>query len=309
MNQHLVLLDFDGTLANTFEPSPNGWDVESASGYAISQVFGREGTRVFEERGGLLSNEPGELVAAIAAKVGSGDSALAELTQRFVNAKLELLMEEISPQWPELYPGVKGFVGAVSEGRLPVDIGILSSGHDNAIRKVFEVNGLDAPRILVTSYLLRERNKPKLHKPHPYQMAEAHRRWLVQRSILPRFDGFPNGEQYMGRSLGKPNMLYVGDDPVRDGGLAAAGRIPFVFVPFTKPGFIPDPEKGQIGVANFNELLVRLDYNRIALLEEESFAQVLFNRTDNELFPPLSEEQMPYARIVQENTGRFAERR
>lgn len=302
MNQHLVLLDFDGTMVDTFKDSPNGWNVENASQYAIGRVFGDRGTVAFKERGGLRSGEPGEIVADISSRLGLNTDLIRQLTQDFVDAKLEVLTPEISPEWPSVYPGVRGFVAAASEGRIPVDIGVLSSGHDGFITKVFEINGL-APKFLITSDLLRERAMPQRprYKPHPYQLAEAHRQWLVQRAILPRYDNGNGREQFVGRALGKQNMLYIGDDPVKDGGLALEARIPFVHVPFRKPDFVPDAEKGQMSVPDFNELLVRLDWNKWALYEGVSFAQVLFGKADTELFPPVPDGEV-YRKILGERS-------
>lgn len=305
MNQHLVLLDFDGTIANTFKDSPRGLNVGKASRLAIREVFGRNGALAFDEIGGLRNREPGELVKMIKEMTRSAYVDLAEATEQFVQTKLSLLIPEISSQWPELYPGAAEFLQKAGRDGYWVDIGILSSGHDDPIRRVLEVNGIGSTDlILVTSDLLRQREMPQRarYKPHTYQFAEAHRQWLVQRSLLPRFDGLSDGEQYLGRALGKPNILYVGDDPVKDGGLAREARAPFIFVPFTQPGFEPQLEKGQLGVVDFDELDDVLDYQHgDELGKGRSFAEALFGRRDSELFPPLPDGEV-YRRILKERS-------
>jgi hypothetical protein len=91
----------------------------------------------------------------------------------------------------------------------------------------------------------------------------------------------------------KARLAYVGDDPLKDGGLAQNARIPYVYAPFTKPGFEPDSQKGQVGMVDFFDLSKRLQL--ADGLSERSWSEILLNRPDREVFPPLSESQRPYA--------------
>ena len=307
MNRHLVLLDFDGTIANTFKDSPSGMNVGVASRQAISEVFGRNGALAYDESGGLRNREPGELVSDISRMVRGNGLDNAANTDWFVQAKLSRIIPDISPEWPELYPGVRDFLQTATNDGYWVDVGILSSGHNEFIERSLEVNGIDASSmIMVTSDLLRQREMPlrPRHKPHSYQFAEAHRQWLKRRGVLPLSVDAEGGASFTGRSYDKSNILYVGDDPVKDGGLAQESRVPFVFVPFTKPGFTPDASRGQMQVADFGDLGDIIGYqNGDRLAKGASFAQVLFGKNDQELFPPLADGEV-YRRILRERSFR-----
>lgn len=309
MQNYLIVTDFDGTLAATFENSPKGMNVHVASDCAVSDVFGQDGHKVYETIGGLKNREPGELVRLILQEMKKGTLGMSikEWTSRYVNAKLSYLVPEISPKWPRLYPGVKEFFKLIEGGRFPISIGVVSSGHDDFIRQVFQINGIRLPDVLVTSDLLTIREMPKRerYKPHTYQLAEAHRQWKSEAT-----SSLKSGESYIGRNQGKPNILYIGDDPIKDGGLAQQARIPFIFVPFTKPGFEPDAEKGQFLASDFFKLTNLLLSRASELTEGKPFASVLFGRNDTELFPPLDESQRPYVQWLTdaERSGNQRER-
>ena len=291
---HLIVCDFDRTLADTFMPSPSGMQVSKAYDLAVFSVFGEAGYSLFRGAlGGIKNREPGELVNDLfstAKRLGiflsRRCSPVHELTELLVQKKLSFLLPEISREWPPLYDGVKEFFDLAHQGELPIEIAIVSSGHDEFIRRVFEVNGLPAPSNLVTSDAIRRvdgvMNRP-LHKPYPYQLALAHQRWLKNNNSYSSSEGFT------GRSRQKPFMMFIGDDPVKDGELALRSRIPFGFVPFANPSFIPSPSKGQMFVPDFKFLIRFLNQHRTALLEGKSFAEVLFGIVDRELFSPIRE--------------------
>lgn len=305
MNKHLVVTDFDGTLAKTFEDSPNGMNVHRSSELAIRDLFGVSGIQVYHDIGGLQNREPGELVRIVRAITGQVDMSEDEAIRSYIDAKLNHTLPEISPKWPQLYPGVKNFLQKATRDGYFVDVAILSSGHDVFIKRALEVNGIDpSSLIIVTSDVLREREMPHRprHKPYSYQFAEAHKGWLEKKGLLPQSDDPADRESYVGRSLGKPNILYIGDDPIKDGGLAAEARVPFIFVPFTKPDFVPSPERGQLLVSDFEELDDILDYQHgDELGVGQSFAQALLDKRDEELFPPLPDGEI-YAGIMKERS-------
>ena len=287
---HLVLTDFDGTLANTAKDSPSGMNVHVAYESAVASVFGHKGLLAYDRLGGLKNREPGELVRLLQNETGRFDESHRDLTERLVTAKLDCMLPEIGPEWPALYPGVSEFLNKAADGEYPFDVGILSSGHDEFIKRALLVNGIDPEKfLLVTSDIMRERPMPERprYKPHSYQLAEAHLQWLKSRGIIPQSDDPTQREEYLGRRLGKPNILYIGDDPVKDGGLAREARIPFIFVPNTNPDFIPDTAKGQFGDLDFNDLdIVMGDYAQDALIKGRDFSTALFGVPDRELFPP-----------------------
>lgn len=292
--KHLIICDFDRTLADTFTPSPSGMEVSKAYDLAVLSVFGEAGFSLFRGvLGGIKNREPGELVRdllltakALGIFLDKNGIPSDRLTEALVQKKLSFLLPRISKEWPRFYDGVKEFFDLAHQEELPIEIAIVSSGHDEFIRRAFEVNGLLAPSNLVTSDAIRRvdgvMNRP-LHKPYPYQLALAHQRWLKNNNNDPSFDGFT------GRGQQKPFMMFIGDDPVKDGELALRSRIPFGFVPFVNPSFIPDPSKGQMFVPDFKFFIRFLNQHRTALLEGKPFAEILFGVADRELFPPVRE--------------------
>lgn len=288
-NRSLGVFDFDGTVANTFADSPNGINVTVATTEAVKQIFGEEGFAVFMAQGGMKNREPGEMVQDIRRDLGLGDDVYHETTKQFIDAKLGILIPEINENWPEPAPGVKELFMRAQEGSLPIDIAIASSGHDGFIEQWFRVNGIPRPNIIVTSDIIRARPEPQRErfKPYTYQFAEVHRRW-EGRSYNGSVDW--NEELYTGRHHHKDKMFYVGDDPVKDGGLALNVRIPYVHVPFSGRQFDPDETKGQLTINDFTELTDILDAHSQALREGASFAEVFFGRSDAELFPPRTPE-------------------
>lgn len=303
LQRYFVVMYFDGTLAATFDRSPNGMDVKLAYELAIREVFGQTGLRIYQDGGGLKNREPGEIVKSILHSLGSysvDETRIA--TEILVEKKLSHLTPEISEQWPRLYPGVKEFFGQVNSGTSHIDTGIVSSGHDDFIKAVFRINDIVPPDILVTSDILRSRKRSEVEscKPHTYQMAEAHRQWH-KTSLNGQFTN--NGES---RNHGKPYMVYVGDDPVKDAGLAERARIPFLFVPFTHPDFHPDPEKGQMAISDFSQLTEMLQERDQELREGKSFSSILLRKSDSELFPPKPNPELSTTQAKTESASTYS---
>ncbi len=293
-NRYFIVCDFDGTLANTFESSPNGMNVSRATDNAVRDVFGDDGYDAYEQIGGMSNREPGELVQLIQKQMGFG--VFEDATEQFVEQKLSYLLPEITPEWPKLYPGFREFFQRASE--LSIDIGIISSGHDSFIRKAFEVHGI-TPDILVTSDIIRSRRMPQRprYKPNPYQFAEGHLQWL-KKSV----DGDPlapeNREIVIRGAQDKQRIVYIGDDPVKDGGLAERVGIPFIFVPFTKPEFTPVAEAGQVLALDFFAICDTINNHAEDLREGKSFAQIFLEEGRN--LPPQSVEGQQHMMVSRE---------
>ncbi len=313
MKRHLVLADYDGTLANTSQKSPRGKNVESASMLAVHSVFGEVGVRAFHKLGGVKSREPGELVEKIRIVTGKTDVPQNEATEMFVASKLRYLLREVGSNWPRFYPGAIDFLKKATTDGYFADVGIISSGHDAFINRSLEKNGIDSSRlIIVTSDLIRQKPMPERprYKPHSSQFAEAHKRWLDMHGGLPKSNDRYGKELYLGRGLGKPNILYIGDSVEKDGGLAKEARVPFIFVPNTEQGIDLQGNaqiRADAGFLEINEMLDLMNGNEA--LREQSFAQVLFSVEDSELFPPPMESDRPWPRIMREGAGRMMERR
>jgi hypothetical protein len=308
-HNHLLVLDFDGTSADTFGDSPNGINVHVASAHAVRRVFGDNGMAVYRDIGGLQNREPGELVRLILQHLESNSQVHTPevLTEWYVTAKLAVLIPEISREWPKMYPGVKDLFQGAAEGRIPVNTAIASSGHDEFIHRVFEVNQTPQPDILVTSDVLRNRSLPhrQRYKPFTYQLAEVHRQWLRMDTGSLASD---TANAYTGRNLGKPYIAYAGDDPARDGGLALQARIPYIYVPFTKPGYTPHADMGQTQIDSLLDLAQLLQRHADEMESGMSFSKVLLGREDAEVFPSQPESEYPYAQWLRETMGQGSHR-
>jgi len=61
MNNHLLAFDFDGAIARTFKPSPQGIGINEAYSFAVQDIFGDEGTHLYKSHGTLQNRSPSEL--------------------------------------------------------------------------------------------------------------------------------------------------------------------------------------------------------------------------------------------------------
>ncbi|MGC9599403.1 MAG: hypothetical protein ABSE18_03400 [Minisyncoccia bacterium] len=257
--RYLFLFDFDGTLADTFTASPNNIGVNEAHRFALETLFGKEGVKVYDRQGGHKNRAPSELIADLLRekpelldnarqffekqngerKEGGmlWDNADPQrtITELFVQVKLEQLSGEIGAKfpdgrvWPPPCDGVSALLKEIGElnerGDVAIDIGVLSSGHTEFIKKAFSAWGLPAPRVLVTDDDIRERTYPKelfrRVKPGVFPFALAHWKWLREQGM--RTDNF----DLKGAMEMRERVMYGGDDPVKDGELAKSASVPF----------------------------------------------------------------------------------
>jgi len=191
-----IILDFDGSLFNTFLPSPNGIGVKEAYEVAVSQCFGSKALSIYREKG-LQNRGPSEVVRWL-----NGGQLSVELTKELVQIKLDCMMSEIGKIgkdgriWPPIFPGVAEFLNRLNEVQVPW--AILSSGHREFILKTFAVWGLLEPKVFSDDEASRLPEYPV--KPNPVLLEMA-----CQELGIP-FE--PN------------ELVYIGDDLVKDGGLA-----------------------------------------------------------------------------------------
>jgi hypothetical protein len=112
MKKYLIALDFDGTLASTFEPSPQGIGVNEAYTLAVRDVLGPEGLAAYgsDRIGGLKNRAPCELVRDI---LHEGDtSAILAHAREFLDKNRAILeLEKYVPDgkgvplvWDETNP-------------------------------------------------------------------------------------------------------------------------------------------------------------------------------------------------------------
>jgi hypothetical protein len=299
-NRLFILTNFDGTTFNTFEPAPSGIGVHEAYECAIRDLFGDEGFEIYKNKlKGLQNREPGQLFDLLTNELGLGiDEVSSRFGSRrmgiasFIDAKLSYMLDDISPHWPKPYPGVVDFFKAIEEGKLPVIFGLASSGHREFIKKVYEVNGLKPPEIMITSDEINALVEPRrpLYRPYPYQIAVLHSQMLRQ-------DGYSavGAERSLNRRDGVKNrMIFIGDHPETDAGVADRARIPFGFVPFRYPNFKPDPEKNQRLIPDFFALRQLLEDHRGDIEGGVSASEVFLGAPDSERFPPVADSDRPY---------------
>lgn len=252
----LIIADFDGTLANTFEVSPNGIGIHEAYNTAIQDIFGRTGIGIYAEIGGLQNRSPGELIVDILSVAknksllidnahmffrnrngnlldlvpeGKGaeliwDNSQPEtvISEMLVLRKLEILIAEVGEEWPRPFNGVLPFFKRCYEEMAKVVL--LTSGHELFVKKVFSCWGIDVPGMITDDDL---RGKiPYLSKPNPA---------LIKLALEQSSGGDP--------------VCYIGDDPIKDGQLAQNSGLPFLW-------FNPSKEKPASG---FPENTVEFD--------------------------------------------------
>lgn len=233
VGRRLVAADFDGTIAYTFEPSPAGVDVKSATGHAIRVVLGDGAFSSYQEKGGLRNRAPYEVVAELRPDLGT-EGQLA-LTRKLSREKLSILLGEIGSRfptgevWPRPVPGYLDFFEAFrSQGQSArTDHVILSSGHQAFIRKAFRVWGIDYPVPLVSEETSRalartRRVAPEdMLKPAKGLMDSVLWAWM-------RRNGEPDNADTL--DFARQHTLMVGDDLVKDGGLAHNSGTSFIHI-------------------------------------------------------------------------------
>ena len=205
-----LVLDFDGTVANTFELNPNGLGVSEAYENAVGVLFGLEALGQYRSSGGLKNRSPREVVRGLQIQGFLSDGDTAQLTENLVRLKIECLTSGIGQPlqdgalWPRLTLGFAEFWVQVRKNP-ETFTAILSSGHQAFITKTFEVHKLVLPHLTVTDDESRALPEP-LSKPDP-------RLWqyMVERANMPLL-----------------NPVYIGDDQGKDGGLARNSGVPFL---------------------------------------------------------------------------------
>jgi hypothetical protein len=258
----LFAYDFDKTLARTDVESPEGITVEVAYALALDRICGTTG--LLRELGGLQNRAPLELAQAVlehdaeflaraelirdrkelsAGLVPEGKGVdlsratgvelVAELITRLKLARLTGQVHYAPRQWPPLCEGVTEQIAALGDR----PYGIVSSGHDFFIEKSLAVWDVRLPDFIVTDDDLRGLPLPvsQKTKPGPFPME-----LLLARA------------RQAGLTVLNENVLYMGDDLDKDGGMARAARTRFVWYnPNGLPGTLWE---GACEIRHFAEL-------------------------------------------------------
>lgn len=231
----LVVKDFDGTVARTFEKSPEGIGVIESHVMAIDEMFGAKAVDTFIKNGGLRNRSALEVVQE--AEPGVSGTALAELVARFIDTKLGISLEQIGTRfpdgnvWPRPTPGYLEHRAAVEGARqqgVMIDDAILSSGHEPFIKKTYAAWGVGLPLHIVAEDTVRgmalQFPPEQLIKPSPKLMEVVVNKWResFQLADVP----------YLTPSDTR-QVVYIGDDLNKDGELASNSHADFVHL---RPG-------------------------------------------------------------------------
>lgn len=227
LNLNLVL-DFDGTMADTFRPSPHEIGVSEAYCLALNHLFGRCGEKALLAAGGLQNRAPIELIAALRDQ-GLSVNSLEDVAEELVTAKLAVLLGEICPAWPLPCRGYAEFNTEIKRFRQDghnIRLAILSSGHREFIEKTLCMwktqweGEVIWPDVIICDDDLRQLDMPMQDKikPSPFLFT------LIR------------------EQMSEENFIYFGDCPEKDGRLAVAAGVPFGWFATADNKKIPSPE-------------------------------------------------------------------
>lgn len=249
LSNHFVGYDFDGTVALTFAPSPHNVTVASAYDTAIDAVFGARALMYYRANGGLGNRAPIEIVKQLAPEALGAEQV--ELLGRLDNAKLAVLLEEITEQWPRPTVGYHSFVQRLQSNRRRHDRitdAIISSGHESFIAKTYNAWGMQMPTIILAqeaiSAMAMTEKIALPTKPSTTIMRFAHTAWRAN-------FGHPPTPQISASDAAR--MQYIGDDKMKDGQMAANAGIKFHLLDPSNSQKIWDRLAGELELATLRQ--------------------------------------------------------
>lgn len=228
----LLAKDFDGTVAQTFEKSPNGIGVNETYVLAIESMFGVKAIDEYLEAGGLRNRAPIEVVQELAPDA-TGDE-LDQLLSLFIYTKLSVSMEQIGTRFPDGnvwprpttgYLGLRERIEAARDAGLLIDDLVLSSEHESFIRKTYKAWSVGLPTHIIDEETVRQQALglpiEQLVKPSPVLIDIAHNTWRRGYGLTAVSGHSPSERE---------RIIYIGDDPVKDGELAKSSGVEFVLL-------------------------------------------------------------------------------
>lgn len=318
----LIVVDFDETFAKTRvgregEVNFFGWisyisllrcvkkpknkeNQQEYERYRLRQMVVEKAHKAIE---GIKGKETSEYVSALFEKIRElgfvPEEELAErdeFVSRFVNYRVEQLIDNTRSEWPLFHEGALALYKSIINGDIPVDIGIASSNHNAFIRKALEVNGLPPPIIVSSDTLLELKHfDERLYKPSPFSIALIN---LLRKKESAKIVANPT-EIFEGSGLQNANILVVGDNVEKDGGMALKAGCTYAHYPATEPNFIPDPKKKQFLLpSNYRFFQRFLILRRNDLLENrpwnELMKEFMLHVQKEKEFGPSFPEGSPY---------------
>lgn len=240
---HISILssDWDGTIADTFTPSPNGRGVEAGYRHALGAMFGDP--ELLDLIGGLKNRAPSEVVVAVLGHdsslgirgltyyeahcrelrdlvprgkgIQSRHPTLVEtLTETLVRIRLQYLLPEISPEWPKPFDGALETLADIQARG--VQLAVISSGHTRFIQRTCEVWGVPAPVLMITDDDMRALGKAPHETCKPSRLLMD---MLVQRAYA--------STAMVTSGVAHDVVAYLGDCPHKDRMLAKNADVRF----------------------------------------------------------------------------------
>jgi hypothetical protein len=228
-NARLAAMDFDNTVAQTFEKSPAGIDVQAAYAYAIDDVFDPDELSTYRASGGLQNRAPLEVVTSL--MPGASPEELKAKEQEMNRAKLSILLGEIGTRfndgqvWPRPLPGYMDFRMSLEDARndgIRIEDAIISSGHEEFIKKTFSAWSVNHPTHIVAVETMDRVGYGHEVKPSPILMDIVRNFWREGYGLNFWRDASDDELR---------RIVFAGDDIIKDGQLAANSGVDFVHVP------------------------------------------------------------------------------
>lgn len=213
----LLCPDYDGTIALTSETGPGIMSVNDSYAEAIDGLLGKDSAQSFIDSGGHGHRTPAEIISSL---IDAPQTTISNFANEITATKLEILVNQIGrplpggETWPRFTEGFYWMWLTLSDDRsLSVDTAILSAGHTEFIKKTFDNKGMPQPDIIITDDVLTELGYGNLSgedraKPNTPMIDLAETIWLGRNKI-------PTG--IVNRAV---DIMFVGDDPIKDKGLA-----------------------------------------------------------------------------------------
>jgi beta-phosphoglucomutase-like phosphatase (HAD superfamily) len=237
----IVAFDWDGTIADTFTPSPRGRGVEAGYRHGLGELFGD--AELLDRIGGLRNRAPAQVVAAVLdLDEAHGERGLAYyrdhkaelrgyvprgkgirhrnpsiadvLTETLVRIRLSYLMPEITPEWPKPFDGVIECLALLqSRG---IRIAVISSGHTAFIEKTLNVWGVRVPEVVVSDDDMRAFGLPPEVTCKPSRL-------LMETMLHGAYMSICGNTAHAACNV----IAYLGDCPIKDRALAQNSEVRF----------------------------------------------------------------------------------
>jgi len=241
-----LVLDFDGTMADTFKPSPNEIGVSEAYCLAVDELFGEKGGKALCAVGGLQNRAPIELIHALQAKGIRISGRLEDAAENLVKTKMEVLLREITPNWPLPCAGYAEFneeLCRLSKRKKHLRLAILSSGHTSFIERTLKTWKKEWESLFWPSIIISDDNVRQL----PISM---------EKKIKPS----PFLFQLVREKMSEGSFFYFGDDPAKDGMLAVNAGVPFGWFSSGNKKALPSEVVPFLTFSNWKEVAFVLEY-------------------------------------------------